>query len=171
MINNLALQQRFEPICSHIQKTLGRIIIHAAKCDITLASYPILYMGKFAKLAQENNMGEVANNTLITLLEVGKMIPQQVDIQYLEIKELYQSIIFYMHEIAKETFRQDKESNLKLLTQPFRDLKALFKRESMVGHQDTPFIDRMINSVLEEFTALESVMNTMPPLPAEKQQE
>ena len=97
------------------------------------------------------------------------MIPREIDIQYLEIKEVFLSIILYMHEIAKETFRQDKESNLKLLAQPFRDLKATFKKEPLVGHQDTPVIDRMINSILEEFAALESVMTTMPPLPAEKE--
>lgn len=164
MINQRAIDERLELICSDLMALLGKIAIYATQFDVTLAGFPIHYMGKFAKQAQENKLQEVAERASLTLLEVGKAILQQKNLQYLEIKDPFLSIISHMDNIAKETFRKNKETNIKLLVQPFRDLKALFTEENVASHRDTPVIIQSIDRVIEEFVTLESVMMAIPPI-------
>ncbi len=163
MINEKALEGRLEPLCSDLMALLGKIAIYSSQFDISLVAFPVHYMGKFVQLAQEHKMQEVADRTTLTLLEVGKVIVQDKNLQYLEIRDVFLSIIHYMHEIAKETFRQDKTTNIKMLLLPFIQLKALFAAEPVSSHRDAQVIIQNVKNVIEEFSALESVMQTMPP--------
>lgn len=165
LIFEKALKEKLEPICSKIVTTLGKICIYGAKYDISLASYPIYYLGKFTGKAQFEGLQEVGNRATLTLLEVSKVIINEVDLQYVEIKEPFLSIIDNMHEIAKESFRKDKTMNIRILTQPFYELRELFQSGKLANHQDTPSIISNIDIVLNEFTTLETVMTTMPPVP------
>lgn len=165
LIFEKALKEKLEPICSKIVTTLGKICIYGAKYDITLASYPLYYLGKFTGKAQFEGLQEVGNRATLTLLEVSKVIVKEVDLQYVEIKETFLSIVNNMHEIAKDTFKNDKMMNIRILTQPFYELRELFQTEKLANHQDTPSIVSNIDIVLDEFTTLETVMSTMPPVP------
>jgi len=160
-----ALKDNIEPVCSKVITTLGKIAIYGAKYDITLASYPLHYLGKLAKKAQKKGMQEVGNRASLTLFEVCKAIVNEVDLQYVSIKETFIGTINAMHEIAKDTFRLDKNVNISLLTQPFYDLRQLFQSETLSNHQDSPSVVATIDAVLNEFATLESVMNAMPPVP------
>lgn len=165
LINDKAIQHKLEPICSNIITTLGKIILNSAKCDISLTDFPIHYLGKFALRAQQNQLEEVGIKSSLTLFEVAKTLIDVIDPTYLVMKDTYFSLITQMHEIAKETFKQDKNIRIDLLTQPFRDLKERFKVGKMVNHPDTPEIVGKIDNVLAEFTALELVLRTIPPIP------
>jgi hypothetical protein len=165
LINDKAIQYKLEPICSNIITTLGKIILNSAKCDISLTNFPIHYLGKFALRAQQNQLEEVGIKASLTLFEVAKTLLDVIDPTYFVIKDAYFSLITQMHEIAKETFKQDKNTRIDLLTQPFRDLKERFKTEKMVNHPDTPEIISKIDNVLAEFDALELILRTIPPLP------
>jgi hypothetical protein len=162
---NIALQHRIEPICSKLITILGKIAISAAKLDLTLVSYPVHFIGKFAKYAQENKMQDVAVKATIILLEVSKAIVTEVNVTYADLKDPFFSIITHLDEIAKETFKQDKNINIKFLAQPFRDLKDLFTNERVANHQDTPAIVQKLDQVINEFDTLEIVMKRLPPLP------
>lgn len=164
LINHRAIHERLEPICSDLMALLGKIAIYATQFDVTLAGFPIHYMGKFAKEAQENKLQEVAERATLTLVEVGKAILQEKNLEYLEIKDPFLSIINHMDEIAKDIFRRNKETNIKILVQPFRDLKILFSAENVATHRDTPDIVKSIDRVIEEFTTLEAIMMAMPPV-------
>ncbi len=164
MVNREAIQGGLEPICSDLMALLGKIAVYATHLDITLTGYPIHYMGKFAKQAQAHGLQEVADRATLTLLEVGRVILQEKNLEYLELKDPFMSIINHMDEIAKETFRKNKETNIKLLIQPFKDLKALFSAEGVATHRDTPVIVQSIDRVIDEFVTLETVMMAMPPL-------
>jgi hypothetical protein len=176
MINQRAIHERLEPICSDLMSLLGKIAVYATQFDVTLAGFPIHYMGKFAKQAQQHRLQEVAERASLTLVEVGKSILDDKNLQYLEIKDPFLSIISHMDNIAKETFRKNKETNIKLLVQPFRDLKTFFSVENVATHRDTPQILQSIDRVIEEFVTLETVMMSMPPIsqlipPAPEEQE
>ena len=172
MLYEAALKQKLEPICSYILTMLGKIAIYCAKFDISVAHFPLFYFGKLTNAAQQKGLDEVGNRATLTMLEVSKMILKEVDLQYVDIKETFSTIVNNMHEIAEETFRKDKSTNISLLTQPFFQLKELFQKGDIASHQDTPFIIASIDQVLNEFSALEAVLNTMPPVPKmEKEKE
>lgn len=160
-----ALSKKLEPVCSGIVSAMGKIMIYAAKYDMTIVDYPLHYLTEFAKEAENAGMPEVGSRASLTMLEVGKTILKEVDVRYVEIKEPYLAMISSMNEIAKETFRKNKSISIKLLVQPFQDLKAAFINEKMASHQDTPAIVQAIDRVLDEFATLESVLSTMPPIP------
>lgn len=172
MIFETALQQKVEPLCSYIITMLGKIAIYCAKFDISVAHYPLFYLGKLSNAAQQKGLQEVGNRATLTMLEVSKVIINEVDLQYVDIKETFLTIVNNMHEIAEETFRNDKDTNISLLTQPFYQLKELFQQGNLTSHQDTPIIMANIDQVINEFNTLETVLNTMPPIPEmEKEKE
>lgn len=171
MVFDKAARNKLEPICSTLITLLGKVAIYCAKYDVSAAHYPLHYVGKFALDAQNRGMTEVGNRATLTLLEVSKVIINEADMQYIAIKELFLTVVDNMDEIAKETFRNDKEINIALLTQPFFDLKELFLQEKVASHQDTPIIVQSIDRVINEFTTLETVLNTLPPIPAMKKEK
>lgn len=162
LVYERALDQRMEPICSHLITTLGKITIDSAHFDISITSYPIHYIGKFSEKAQDEGLDEVTEKATCTLLEVGKIIINEVDIRYLDIKEPFFSIIQHMEEFAKYTFSQDKSINISILTQPFHELKEVFDSQKLASHQDTPTIIADIDRVINQFDQLELVMKTIP---------
>ena len=89
MINEKAVEKHLEPISSTVITSLGKIALYSAKYDISLASYPLLFLGKCAKRAQEKGLPEVGVKASLTLQEVGKSIPQEVDVKYLELQDTY----------------------------------------------------------------------------------
>lgn len=160
-----ALKANLEPTCSHIITALGKIVVNSAKYDMTMTVHPLFILGKLVKKAQDQDMQDISVKATITLLEVSKMILSEIDITYANLQETFLSIIHQLEEIAKETFRKDKTISIKLLTQPFQELKALFSSEKMAQHQDSSVILTDIGRVLNEFATLELVMKTMPPIP------
>lgn len=165
MINTKAVENKLEPICSHLVTVTGKIIIDSAKFDMTVPVYPLPYFGRFSVEAQKRGLSEVGSKAICTLLEVARTILTEVDVTYAELQPPFFSLIAQLEKITKEMFRQDKTINIRLLMQPFQDLKTLFSSEKMRIHQDTPPIVADIDRVLAEFSSLEQVMKTMPPIP------
>ncbi len=171
LIYEKALDQRMEPICSNLITTLGKITIDSARFDISLTSYPIHYIGKFSGKAQDEDLDEVTEKATCTLLEVGRIIINEVDVRYLDIKEPFFNIIQHMEEFAKYTFSQDKSINISILTQPFHELKGFFGSDKLATHQDTPTIIADINRVINQFDQLELVMKTIPKIQLDEDED
>lgn len=165
VINNKAAEQKLEPVCSNLITVVGKMIISAAKYDVTLAELPMPFLGRFAVTDQHAGLKEVGIKATCTLLEVAKIIITDIDLTYTELKDSFFSMINQLTLIARETFLQDKSTNIKVLTQPFIDLKELFKNEKVALHPDTPAIIQQIDVSLGEFEALDAVLRTMPPMP------
>lgn len=164
VLNEKALKSRMEPVGSAIITNLGKIAIDAAKCDFSLSIYPLQYIGKFSDLAVEENLDVIADKAACTLVEVGKSLINDTDIQYQNIKEPFLCIIKQLEEIAKSIFRKDKSTNIALLILPFQDLKELFKSPKTAAHQDSPVILSDLDRVIGQFEQLELVMRTIPPI-------
>jgi len=165
MVFGKAIHNRLETTCSHIIVVLGKIAISAAKYDVSLASAPLRFLGKCAKIAQDEGFEETTLTALCTFYEVAKTILNDIDLQYYMIKDTFLSIINGMETLAKGDFRRNKEMDLNLLMQPFRDLLVLFDNPKVKNHQDAPIIISNIKRVLGEFEALQMVMATMPKIP------
>lgn len=164
-INQHALAKNMEPICSVLISVLGKIAVFAAKFDLTLVSYPLHYLEKFAKSAQDHNYPEIGVKASLTFVEVSKTIINEVDLTYVELQDPFINIVNHLDELAKKAFRHDKTTNISLLTQPLKDFKELFANPKVADHRDTPLIIQNIDRVLNEFATLEIVLKTMPPIP------
>lgn len=165
MINEKAADLKLEPVSSKVITATGKIVIASAKYDMSMPSYPLQAMGKFAIISLRHGVLEVGPKAVSTFLAVARAIVTEIDITYAELQEPFLSLIGQLHEVTKEMFRQDKSINLKVLMQPFLDLKELFQSEKMAAHQDTPVIVNDIDRVLAEYGALAEVMRTMPAIP------
>jgi hypothetical protein len=164
LINNRALRHGLQTICSQMILALGKIIVSSAQFDLSMMTFPVRYLGKFAVQAQRQNMNEIGDLATSTLIETSKTILQEVNLTYTELVEPFDAVINALDNIAKEIFRKDKTSSISLLIQPLKDLRTLFEAEKLAQHPDTPTIIQSINRVLIEFDALEQVMRTLPPI-------
>jgi hypothetical protein len=164
MIFNKALEKRLEPVCSNVLTVFGKVTIDAAKYDITLASFPLQYMGKLSFEAHQQRLQDIGLKTTCLYLEIAKTLLTEIDITYSELQEPFFTLIHHMDDIAKETFKQNKDIPIKALTQPFRDLRVMFGEGKAATHQDTPVIVADIDRVLAEFDALELVLRSIPPI-------
>lgn len=165
LIFQKGLEARLEPVCSAVITTLGKIGYYAAKVDVSLCGSPFSVIGRLAREAQIEQIPEVGVKATITLLEVTRLILDEVDLSYQELRDPFLILVNDLHEIAKEAYRQDKEIEIDLLKQPFKQIKELFGTEKMVNHPDTPFIIAKADQALAEFDALELILRTVPPLP------
>ena len=160
-----ALQKKLEPICSNIITDLSKISLSAAKFDLSLTGYPVYFIGKLTNKSQAHGQAEVGVKATFALLEIAKTIINEIPFSpETDLKTPFTSIISNMNDIGKAAFKADKTINVKVLSQPFLDLKEMFKNEKVAGHQDTPAILAQIDQVLGEYEAL--VMRSMPPIPA-----
>jgi hypothetical protein len=164
LINKKALQHGLETVCSQMIMTLGKIIVYCGQFDLSMVSFPTHFLGRFAVKAQQHNMEEVGNIAIGTLLEVARTLLADANVAYAELINPFNTITNSLEAIAKESFKRDKTTSIKILTQPLRDLKTLFQNEKMAAHRDTPAIIANIDRVLTEFDTLEQVMRTIPPI-------
>lgn len=165
MIHEKAVHAHSEVTSEQIISALGKITVDAAKYDLSMASYPLYYFGKFITRDLAAGMHEIGNKATCILIEVAKAIVSQVDLTYQELKTPFLSLINDLDKIAKETFRQDKTTNIQYLIQPFLDLKNLFETNDRIKHhQDTPALIQSLDRIIGEFNTLDVVMKTMPPI-------
>lgn len=164
LINEKALAYDLEPVNSTLITELGKIAVNAAKFDLSMATYPLHYLGKFARRGQECKLDIIAEKATCTFVEVAKIIVEEVDLKYLDLKEPFFSLIQHLEDIAKEMFRQDKTIKIAILIQPFAELKELFQSEKMATHRDSPTVIVDIERVINQFEQLELVMRTIPPI-------
>jgi hypothetical protein len=158
MMNDKAISAHVEPLCHHMVTVLGKIALYAASCDMTLVDAPLRCLGYCAKRAQNTGIPEVGVKATYVLVEVAKGIIQDNDITYAELLVPFKTLVMQLEEIAKETFRQDKQMSVLLLMHPFQQLKELFQSPKCGSHRDTPAILTEIDRVLGEFQALDTIM-------------
>lgn len=164
-IHNRAVDHHYENVCNTIMDVLGKIAIYAAKYDITLTTFPIHFIGKLTAKAQDNHLLEVPVRSSFVLTEVAKGIINDSDITYAELQDPFISIINHLDRMAKETFKQDKTTNIELLKQPLLILKGILANPKFANHIDASVINNRLDQVIGEWDALDIVLKTMPPLP------
>ena len=165
MINENAAVKRLEPVSSHVMTNTGKVVLAAAKCDMSLSPHPLLFLGRFALTDIKHKITEAGPKAICILVGVAKSLLTDIDVRFLELQATFFSLIDQMKMISQEMFKQDKTISIKILIQPFHDLKTFFATEKMASHPDTPAILQQIDRVLQEFAALEAVLRTMPPIP------
>jgi hypothetical protein len=158
LIFDSAQKCNYEIICQHIITILGKIITSAAHCDLSLVTYPTQILGVFVQKAQHSNMNAVAITANSTLVEVSKTIISGVDLSYFELEEPFKAIIIVLDGIAKQRFKKDKTSSIRMLMQPLLQIREQFKSEKITSHRDGAKVVANVDQIIEEFVALEGVM-------------
>lgn len=158
LIYDLTLTKQLEFFAQQIITAIGKIIIYAAKCDLSLATYPIHMLGAFSTKAQNQGMYAVATMATSTLIEVSKAIVNEVDLTYAELVTPFQAIINNIDTLEKNNFKRDKSISVRTLMLPLQDLRLLFMTPKVANHKDTPAVLAQIDDALSEFAALEQVM-------------
>lgn len=164
-INNRAIDHHYENVSNTIISVLEKIAVYAAQYDITLATFPIHFIGKMASKAQDNDLPDVPVRASFVLTEAANGIINDTNINYTELQEPLMSIINHLDNIAKESFRRDKTLNIDILKQPFNRLKVIFSNPKFMNHVDGPTIIKRLGDIISEWDALDIVLKTMPPMP------
>jgi hypothetical protein len=159
-----ALDNKLEPILSKILSIFGRLSLFVTKIDITLTTHPLKLLGKLANEADRKGFSDVSARAVLLFVEIGRELTQEIDITHLEIKDPFIAMIQSMKEIAKLNFKNDKTLPIAYLQAPFMQMKSYFQEGKAAQHQDKDVIVRSIDSILEEFKALEEILKTVPDL-------
>lgn len=162
MIFDRALHNNSDLICICFMTNLGKIIISAAKYDISMTPNPTHLLVESALKAQAAGHEKIAVTASCTLLEVASTILKEVDLQYCSILEPFLAMINGILAISKNSFQKDKTINILLLAKPFMDLKLAFNDPKVKDHLDTAAIVAHLDHIIGEFDALRLVMATMP---------
>lgn len=165
LIHAKALAAQLESFSSQLIVSLGKLTISVAHFDPQLSQLPLHYLGRFIRSAELQGLEEIAVKSTIILQEIASQILEDKEFMHLKIIDLFSSLIGRLEEIAKHTFRKDKTTDLRLLMQPFRDLKEKFTSEKFASHPDIPVLVKELDRVLGEFQSLEVVLQTVPNIP------
>jgi len=165
LINDRALRERMETVCRQMIMTMGKITLNCAKFDLSMVSFPTHFLTKFGLKAEQHHFDEVAVLATSTLSEIAKSILTEIDVTYAELVEPFQSIINGLAALARSSYKKHREMGVRVLKQPFIELKDLFRSEKIAQHRDTPEIVRSIDNVLEEFSVLEQMLQSIPTIP------
>lgn len=164
IIYRKALELGLTHVCSFIIMLLGKVSLYAARCDLSLVSYGVRYIGSFSKKAEESGFSDISLKGTCTLLEISKTIISEIPLNYMDLKDPFFSTIAQLDDIAKESFRKNKEIPIRILIEPFQDLKRYFQSPKVATHKDTPIVTKEIDRVITEWETLDSVMRSFPPM-------
>ena len=162
LVHEKAVGSGLESVCLHLVRVMGKIIVLCAEFDLSMVALPVRFLSRFGVKAENSRFEDESVLITSTLLEISKKIATDIDIRYGSLEECFRAIVRGMDEMAKAAFRNDKNTNIPLLIQPFLDLKTLFKGEKLAQHRDTPVILQEIEGVLAQFEALNQFMRAIP---------
>ncbi len=171
MVNKQAIQEPLEEVSSDLLGSLGKVVLDAAQYDMTMASLPIHFLGKCSMAVQKAGFEDATQRATLTFVQVSKMLIEEIDVKYLDLKDPFLSIIGHMHELASAMFRKKKDVNISLLIQPFEELREIFSQEKVAEHPDRDVIVKSIDNVIGEFKTLESMMATIPTFSESEEEE
>lgn len=165
MVFGDALRSRLDTVCNYVEHSLGRVAVMAAQGDALKAAPPIRLIGTLAQQALHQNVDEIAVKANVLLVELSKMILREVDLAKFTVQEALIPVVNQLEDIAKGSFKKNKESDIKVLTHPLRELKNVLGAESLAGRDDVTTVTKAIESVLGDFQNLELILHTIPPIP------
>ena len=165
MVFGVALRGRLDTVCNYVENALGKIAVSAAQGDVAKAAPSIRFIGTFALQALQQNVDEVAVKANLLLVEISKLILRDVDATKYSVQEALVPVVDQLEAIAKASFKKDKESDLKVLTHPLRELKTVLSADAYTGREDVAAVIKAIDSVLADFQNLELILHTIPPIP------
>lgn len=160
-----AITNKVDLVASFIITIYTKLASFAAAIDLSLTPMPLHYIQKTSLESLRKGSSDIGIKAILGLLQIAKAISAAKDVAYQDIKPPFFTMIETLREISLEMFRKDKTIKIPLLIHPFQELNRLFLEEPLKSHQDASAVVTQINSVLDEFKALQEVMLMKPPMP------
>jgi len=164
MLFEQAAEDRLEVVANQIVLSMSKLTMSVVKFDMELSSLPLHFLENFFQTAKDYELKEVSINSSIILLEMAKSVLHDPDLREGQISTFMFALIEQMERVAKEMFREDKNTPISLLTDPFRELKQLIETK-LPPFPDSEAISADLDRVLIAFQALESVLKSVPNIP------
>lgn len=142
---------------------LSKMVLKTARVDFNLALVPLHYVKTWTLEAIGRFEGDTGIKLTLALVEVFKEIAALKDFKERDAKSLFVPLITTLEEIAKEMFKKNKSIKIALLKAPFLEMGIAVESPPFDIHPDTPLLKQQLRRILDEFTALETVMLTVPP--------
>ena len=160
-LEELANKEESFPICNHLFGTIGKIITKVIENDSKNTVHFLAVLEKWTQQALKEKRKKILLKASCTLHAIIKTTVEKTEMRQVDIKHFLISMVKLEHEIAKEQFRWDKSQPIANLTAPFEDLHTYFKGSAFIGNSDAVTVVSAIDQVLEEFRALETVLQNM----------
>ena len=164
LIFDQAAEDRLEVVANQIILSLSKLTMSVARFDMELTSLPLHFLESFFQTAKDYELKEVSINSSIIMLETAKSLLADPELRERQIGTFMFAVIEQMERFAKGMFREDKNTPISLLTDPFRELKLLVESQ-LPPFPDSAAIARDLDRVLISFQALESVLKSVPNIP------
>lgn len=161
LIYTQAMRRHCLPIANEVINTTSQITLLVGKTNFPCSTVTLSEFGDYARSAFIRGQQEQVIKVRCALMVIARALLEEENVQHSDIKEFYINLIAHLETIAQECFRQDKDTDITLLTQPFRDLERLFGQKKWDGRGDVGIIRNSLQRVLEDFSALEAVMAQM----------
>lgn len=170
-INSQVVKEKLDPISNQILIILGKIAFYSSQYDPEMSGIPLHFLAKCAKEAQTNGISEANLKASIVFQEVAKNILDDEAIKRQGVKVPLLNLISHLEEMAKTTFRENKNTNILVLMQPFQDLKNTLQLEKNRSLVDSEIIISDLDRILGEFDALTMVLRNVPNIPGYQKEE
>ncbi len=164
MVFDQAVEDRLEPLASQIILSTGKIALYVGRTDMEMTSLPLHFLEKFLDAADDYELHEVVVNSSIVLSEIAKSALEDDQLKGKEMAPLLMGLTEQMEKAAKETFREDKNIPMFILTDPFKEIKTMIESHDSPP-ADAAAITSDLERILVEFQALESVLKSVPNIP------
>ncbi len=158
-----ALDEKMDPVAEDIISIYGKISLHFARYNPSLAHVPLQFIEKCAQYALVTNHDEIASRAAITLSELVKnyiTLSKEKEESY---RELVMITFSHLEEITDAIFKKNREINPALLMQPFAEVAELVGSEQYQAFLDREAILEALKRILTKFNALDIIMTITGP--------
>lgn len=153
-------------ICEQILAGCGKLAIVAAEKNPVLAGEPIERIGQLGLDNMETDKRDLGLKTTRLLVQIFKRIGSQKRAEKGSLENPTLTLLCTLENIAKESFRKNKETPIPLLAEPFKEIETLFTEGTCSTYPEAPVILQKTRQVLSDFANLELILRTLPTLPS-----
>ncbi|MCB1135986.1 MAG: hypothetical protein KDK78_06940 [Chlamydiia bacterium] len=150
-----AAHDQSESLCLHILNQLGKATVLGATVGTEIATLPLVYVMKLYRRSKDYDLEDIPDQCSVLLVEVARSIVEAVKVSGGNFRDPVLSIIGYLEEIELDKFSDDPDVDFDILKQPFRDLFAVMKDETILKHPDTVPVLEELEHVVGNFANLQ----------------
>lgn len=159
-----ASQEGHHGLCEQILVGCGKLAIVAAEKNPILASDPIEKIGQLSLENMERDPRDLGLKNTRLLMQIAKRIASHKHTDGASVEKPFLTLLSHLENIAKESFRKNKETPIPLLSDPFKEIKTLFTEGACATYPGSEAILQKNEQVLSDFINLELILRTLPTL-------
>lgn len=160
--HSIAVERHFEAFSSELVTALGKLTLCIGKNFTELSPHVIQFIGQWAVRAQMAAMASIGVKSSCLLLEMAREFIETFWQDPAKLTQPLSAIATQMANIARARFRCDKSISIATITAPLNDLQQLITQKFPTHTEATAAVTLVITNALEEFSALQAALRTLP---------